>query len=350
MRHFTKHFIAFSIVVILSGCTISIAGQRQAGGGVYVTPDQGETWQHRVAAGQRNNRPLTISNVTIHDLIFDRQQALTVYAVTNSGLYASYDAGINWQVILGSGASIASASVHPRNSAIIYASVGKEIYQTTDGGATWRLLYTDPEANGYIAQVQVDSFNVERVLAATGSGNVLLSEDGGTSWRSIHRIRVAAQRLHISTQDTRTIYLVGAGELHRSTDGGGTWTDLTPNLRMFGETQIFDMVINPNNRQQLLIAVRHGILRSADGGQSWGALELLSAPSSIRIRSLTTTRDFNDIYYVVAGTMYHSTDGGSTWESSVLPTSHTPSIIRFAETDANNLYLGFIVPEKRGLF
>jgi len=63
----------------------------------------------------------------------------------------------------------------------------------------------------------------KRVLAA-GPG-VLLSTDGGTSWKKVLDIAEGAGPLAWSRSDPRIAYVVGFDRtLYRSTDSGRTWS------------------------------------------------------------------------------------------------------------------------------
>lgn len=113
-------------------------------GGVYKTEDNGRNW--RII----NNG---LVNYGIFSLAVDRQNPQTVYAATEGGLCKSVDAGEHWKLlprtehkdlrITGEkGKSIRCIAVSPSNGKVVFAAspTGK-VYKSVDGGETWAVSY-----------------------------------------------------------------------------------------------------------------------------------------------------------------------------------------------------------------
>ncbi|MDP9383711.1 MAG: hypothetical protein M3P50_00475, partial [Actinomycetota bacterium] len=126
------------------------------------------------------------------------------------------------------------------------------LYRSTDGGDTWtRVLEGDNETTGAV-DLAIDPANPQRMLAATwdhlrepdrrrytgtGSG-VYQSTDGGDTWKRVAYPPFASSPglgrigLAFAPSDPKTVFAVLSGEsgaglgMHRSVDGGQTWVAL----------------------------------------------------------------------------------------------------------------------------
>ncbi|MBI2571496.1 MAG: hypothetical protein HYV63_31185 [Candidatus Schekmanbacteria bacterium] len=126
------------------------------------------------------------------------------------------------------------------------------------------------------------------------------------------------------------------GGLHRSTDGGASWTEIgysaSPGIP---STVIGALLIDPQDPNVLFAAAgnRKGIYRTSDGGASWSHLgaslpEYPGDPAGLRVRAVAvdSSRDrilvgtdraapLPDFYLEGAG-LYHTDDDGATWTLS----------------------------------
>ncbi len=171
----------------------------------------------------------TINNGISFDPIFDNNDALGVGDLVLSQL----DPNVMY---VGTGEKNSSRSSY----------AGSGIYKTTDGGKTWKHL-------GLTA-----THHISRVI--------LHPEDDNTVW-------VASAGALYSKNDSRGVY--------KSTDGGNSWKKT---LYINDSTGIIDLVINPQNPQQLWASswertrkagsfkgsgVGSSIYKSNDGGETW---------------------------------------------------------------------------------
>ena len=188
-----------------------------ASGGVWKTENEGTTWQSIFDEAPTQS---------IGDIAIDPSDQNTLWVGTGEsnifrssmagcGIYRSTDAGATWQYMgLGATHTIARIVVHPTNSNIVYvAASGHEwtdnkergIYKTVDGGKTWtQVLYVNARTGGQ--DLVMDPSNPEILYAAT--------------W----------QRIRERWNDPRTkAHYTGSG-IHKSTDGGKTWTEINAGL------------------------------------------------------------------------------------------------------------------------
>jgi photosystem II stability/assembly factor-like uncharacterized protein len=101
-------------------------------------------------------------------------------------------------------------------------------YRSTDGGATWAPM------NIEITAIQASNATV---VYATTCSSVIKSTDAGATWSADlagSQVENSDPYALATSPDGETVFVAsasegGAGHLKRSTDGGTTWTDVTPN-------------------------------------------------------------------------------------------------------------------------
>jgi len=180
-------------------------------------------------------------------------------------------------------------AIDPRSDNTVYIGAAEGgVWKTTDGGNTWTPL-TDGQASLASGAIALDPTNPDTVYVGTGEQNF-----SGDSY-------------------------YGAGIL-KSTDAGATWTNI---VGPFLLDQIGAIVVNPANTQIVLCASDQGVWRSSDGGQTWTktltgtATDLAldpGAPESVYAAIGYIAGAFFGINGNLNG-VYHSTDGGLTWQA-----------------------------------
>ncbi|BCM88675.1 hypothetical protein IAD21_00516 [Abditibacteriota bacterium] len=119
--------------------------------GVYKTADHGRSW--RII----NNG---LGNYAVYSLAVDRANPDTVYAASEGGLYKSSDTGEHWTLLPHTGReelritgergkSVRCIAVDPTNGNIVYAaSPSGLIYKSIDGGQNWATVYGEKDSSG----------------------------------------------------------------------------------------------------------------------------------------------------------------------------------------------------------
>jgi photosystem II stability/assembly factor-like uncharacterized protein len=157
-----------------------------------------------------------------------------------------------------------------------------------------------------------------RLVAAGERGIVLLSDDGGRSWRQ-GRVPVSATLVALCFPDSRRGWAVGHhGVVLRTADGGVSWTR-QPGAS--SETVLLDVTFT-GARRGFIVGSYGALLASDDGGEHWvsGDGRLAVAARSPREppregRHLYGVRGDGAHVYVVGeqGALYRSADGGETF-------------------------------------
>jgi photosystem II stability/assembly factor-like uncharacterized protein len=165
-----------------------------------------------------------------------------------------------------------------------------------------------------------------RLVAVGDHGVVLLSDDGGNSFRQAHFVPVSSTLSSVWFADPRHGWAVGHwGVVLSSSDGGETWklqrSDISVDQPLFS-------VYFKNAKEGWAVGLWSLMLHTVDGGASWTTVTLPPPPGFKR-----ADRNLYQIFADSAGTLYiaceqgrvlRSTDGGATW--TYLETGYTGSL------------------------
>jgi photosystem II stability/assembly factor-like uncharacterized protein len=183
-----------------------------AGHNVFAkSTDGGRTW---IALN-----PKGLPSLDLHGFAVDPRQPRTLYAaVAGQGLYRSTDNGVSFSPISADVGGGVMALAVTSSGDILAGDMQKGLLVSRDGGQTWRLVLR--------AQLMGLAINPSdpRRIAAAGPG-ILLSTDGGRSWRKRLEIADGAGPVAWSPSNPRIAYVVGFDQtLYRSVDRGETWS------------------------------------------------------------------------------------------------------------------------------
>ncbi len=286
------------------------------------------------------------------------------FGAAGGGVWKSTDGGTYWQNVSGGflkTASVGAIAVAESDPNVVYAGMGETcirndvthgdgVYRSTDGGATWTHLGL--EDTRHISRVRIHPNDPDVVyVAAFGHAfgpseqrGVYRSKDGGQTWENVLFASEDAgaadlamdannpRVLYASTWEARRSFWAmdsggpGSG-LHRSTDGGDTWEEITrrPGLPegVVGRIGVTASPARAGRVWALVEAADGGLFQSDDGGESWTRV---NDSEDVRNRPWYYTHVFADpasadTVYVLAVKAMRSIDGGRTFESINMPHS-----------------------------
>jgi len=226
------------------------------------------------------------------DVAHDWQIATQAYGRSNSDILQSTDNGDSYGGIdppwlpAEHKTYLAAVATDPNNGGGVYASSNQNLWQSTDGGATWPNKVAIP---GTATHVDIASTNSNNVVVAVGS-RVLVSTDalvpGGLHLKDITR-NLPGQfvgRVAFDPNDPATIYAVlgglsgfPGGHVFRTLLTATTWTDISPALDLPFNAIALDGSETPT---VIYTGTDFGVLRSVDGGANWSVLDDLHFPGA----------------------------------------------------------------------
>jgi len=249
-------------------------------------------------------------------------------------------------------------------------------------GLKYRLV--GPAAGGRVSRsagVPGDPFTY---YAATASGGVWKSVDGGVRWKPVFDEQPVSSigSIAIAPSDPNVIY-VGSGEanirgnvaqgngIYKSTDAGKSWQHVFPQAGQIGT-----MVVHPQNADVAYAAVlgkpfgpnpERGVYRTKDGGKTWekvlykdadtGASDVALDPQNPRIVFAGLWQTRRRPWELVSGGpgsgLYVSRDGGDSWKplrGRGLPEGIWGKVgVAVAPSDPRRVY-ALVEADKGGLF
>jgi photosystem II stability/assembly factor-like uncharacterized protein len=301
----------------------------------------------------------------IADVDWDPKDLSTWYvAVGSGGVWKTTNAGVTWDPIFDeqTSYSIGNVTVDPSNPHIVWVGTGEDvggrhvgfgdgIYRSEDGGKTWANMGL--EDSQHISTILVHPTDSNIVWAAVhgplwspgGDRGLFLTTDGGASWNKtlgggdwtgvsdlVMDPRDPDVLYAATWQHHRTVaaYMGGGPEtgIHRSTDGGLTWTELSTGLPE-GDLGKIGLAISPQDPDVIYAAIelerrQGGVWRSADRGASWteGADAVGGGTGPHYYQEIFASPHQFDRLYLVGPTVQKSEDGGKTFEPMPHPNQH----------------------------
>lgn len=156
----------------------------------------------------------------------------------------------------------------------------------------------------------------KRLVAAGANGVVLLSDDGGQSFRQA-RVPVQLQLNALHFVDERSGFAVGhAGVILSTRDGGESWS--VQRISFESDQPLFSVYFR-NAQEGWAVGLWSSMLHTTDGGATWSAVTL-PVPPGQKKADLNLFRMFGqgDSLFVACerGLVLRSTNAGQNWEYS----------------------------------
>jgi photosystem II stability/assembly factor-like uncharacterized protein len=268
-------------------------------GSVYVSKDDGKTWEARANGMTQNN---------IYSLAVRRMNSrVRVFAGTEPAhLFVSDDLGLNWAEI----PSLRSVPSVPKWS------------------------FPAPPHIGHVKHINFDPEDSETIYASVEVGGLLRSTDGGNHWEEFPSLYEDVHRLMIHPSNPKFLYGVTGRGLYVSPDAGATWNQWTHREDEIGGYPD-GFVFRPSDANLILMTAAHDapgtwrtthfagarISRSKDGGRTWeilhnGLPDRLQA--SIEAFCLEEAGDSTAVFAATtSGDIFCSSDMGDSWEKVI---------------------------------
>jgi len=246
--------------------------------------------------------------------------------------------GLLPRVVLSLGAALAGGFASAQDVDREFAQA--KVFDTME----WREL-GPTNFSGRIVDIAVDPRNSRTFYAATGSGGLFKTDNGGTRFRALFQDQpvFSIGDIAVAPSSPDILYL-GTGEannqrssyfgdgIYRSADGGETWT----HVGLRGTEHIGRIVVHPDNPDVVWVAAlgalyspnsERGLFRTRDGGKTWENTKFISDdvgfvdvaihpqdPDTLWAASYERRRRaWNFSEDGEGSALWRSTDGGDTW-------------------------------------
>jgi photosystem II stability/assembly factor-like uncharacterized protein len=142
------------------------------------------------------------------------------------------------------------------------------------------------------------------IYAGTDDGLIQVTENGGTTWRTISEVAgvpayTPVSSLVASRYNANVVYAAFNNQLHgdftpyvfKSTDRGRTWTSIRANLP--NRNEVWTIVEDHVNQNLLFIGTEHGAYVTLNGGAGWQQLK--AGLPTVAVRDIQIQRGENDL-------------------------------------------------------
>ncbi len=267
----------------------------------------------------------TFTGSTPNDMVITADG--TLVALGSSRIWRSSDGGLTWVSGSFSNTVFMLGAVHPTNGATVYAAGYKydgsywrmTFFRSTDGGANWTGTYVgEAGLHSYGRSIAVSHSEPDRILiggyksTTTTVAQLFSSTDGGATFSDVTPAGASDDyyfeglAFHPANP---AIILAGAYlALYRSTNGGSSWTSITQYYN-------YGLTFSPVDNNLALGAGLGYTYRSTNAGASWSTVSTGITGTNCK----WIVPDHEDVSLAYTGTtagFFRSTTGGASWTAS----------------------------------
>ncbi len=320
-----------------------------------------------------------IADIAIHPVDFSTWYV----AVGSGGVWKTANSGTTWKPIFDKedSYSIGCVALDPSNPEIVWVGTGENVggrhvgfgdgvYKSRDGGASWKNMgLADSQ---HISKIIVDPTDPSTVYVASqgplwsagGERGLYKTTDGGATWSNILSAgewtgvtdlvmdpRDPAVLYAATWQHHRTVAAVidGGPEsgIHKTADGGATWTRLESGLPE-GNMGKIGLAISPQQPDVVYAVIeldnrKGGVWRSPNRGASWEKRSdaVSGGTGPHYYQELEASPHAFDRIYIIDVRMQVSDDGGTTFRRVNETAKHSDNhALAFRPDDADWLLAG----------
>ncbi|MEO1009286.1 MAG: glycosyl hydrolase [Planctomycetota bacterium] len=320
----------------------------------------------------------------VSDLAVHPEDQSTWYVAVGSGnLWKTTNAGTTWNAIFDDQGSysIGCVTLDPRNPEVVWVGTGENVggrhvgygdgvYRSRDGGASWEHLGL--RDSQHIGMIAVDPRDSDTVYVAAegplwspgGDRGLFKSTDGGQTWEKIlgGSEYTGVNELHLDPRNPDVMYAVtqqrfrnvaalinGGPEsgIHKSTDGGRTWRELTSGIPSEDKGRI-GLAVSPIDPDIVYATIelahrQGGFYRSTDRGESWtkGAEYISGGTGPHYYQEIFASPHKLDRVYQMDVRAHVTEDGGKTFRRLQETHKHSDNhALAFNPSDPEYLLMG----------
>jgi photosystem II stability/assembly factor-like uncharacterized protein len=189
---------------------------------------------------------------------------------------------------------------------------GGEVYVSTDGAKTWSTPRNGIPFPGYV----VDNLMLDRkgnLWAASwglwGGGVIAVSSDGAKTWkrRDAGLEDFSVRAITIDPTDERFVVVGGLTGVHRSADGGETWTKISDQIN------VESLAIDPRSRDTIFVGTWRQGWRTDDGGATWKHIAQGMVLDTDMFSITVDEKNPDNMWVATCGWVYNTKNRGDLW-------------------------------------
>jgi len=285
-------------------------------GEIIRSTDGGTTWQKQTSG---------IRETLTRIFFADESNGM---ALSSNSIYMSSNGGVSW-VATSSGIQFNGCTSSSATSWTVVGNAGK-IMKSTDGGGSWNSQTSNTIFNLY----SVAFPNATTGIVVGANGIIRKTTNGGTNWLTCAS-GTTESLMAVCFTDVNNGTAVGTnGKILKTTNGGTAWS-----VQSSGTTcNLIDVCfIDANHGEAVGYDASNNkvFLSTSNGGTTW---TLQTLGMSIAPTNISFTDANNG--WIVAGYIYRTTDGGTTWSQMQTPAYGLTSITKTSSGSGYVLYAG----------
>ncbi|MBI3336431.1 hypothetical protein HYZ98_02605 [Candidatus Peregrinibacteria bacterium] len=255
----------------------------------------------------------------VHGLAVDRGDSNRVYLATHDGLFTVQN-DTDLQRVGSSRDDFMGFSPHPSDPNILFSSGHPKgggnigFQRSEDKGERWKKISNgNPAGPADFHAMMVHPANPNHMYGWYKL-RVHRSLDGGETWTVLPKQPPEVLSFAGDPRNENVVYIGTIGDLLMSTDKGESWTSMTS---VFANDVVFDVEVDASTGDLFLATRDSGIERVSRGSEGGTIVEVMGKlPDGDVPQHLALDPKNPQIMYAFgkSHTLYKSTDGGKTWQ------------------------------------
>jgi photosystem II stability/assembly factor-like uncharacterized protein len=232
----------------------------------------------------------------------------TFYSASwSNGLQKSNDNGKSWIVINNGLTNVYTYSIIEDDNGDLLAGSDQGTFRSTDKGDNWTLTAT--VGNNFTFHLFKDNSN--RIYSITFGSGIYRTTDLGFSWERVDKNFATTEIFGFAIDSSDNLYAgTRGGRIYKSTNDGNSW------IQIRGSTDpssaVGGIAIAPNG-YIYAVNLYEGVLRSTDSGLTWEKKN--TGITNFKLNRVVSNKKGELYSAAIDSLIFHSTDNGETWQN-----------------------------------